>query len=144
MATVWLANTASLLLPVSNLTNLLALRTLDLHPAGYAARALAPAAANLVNNLPAYLALEPAAGDSVPRLLAVLVGVNAGPLVLGWGSLATLLWRERCRARGLEVTARSFAASGLELAPVVLVASVAALALVGGGGGGGVMASLVR
>jgi arsenical pump membrane protein len=30
MATVWLANTASLLLPVSNLTNLLAVRTLNL------------------------------------------------------------------------------------------------------------------
>jgi arsenical pump membrane protein len=38
MATVWLANTASLLLPVSNLTNLLAMRSLGLSVTGFAAR----------------------------------------------------------------------------------------------------------
>jgi arsenical pump membrane protein len=32
MVTVWLANTASLLLPVSNLTNVLAMRRLHLTP----------------------------------------------------------------------------------------------------------------
>lgn len=52
--------------------------------------------ANLGNNLPAYLAMEPVAG-SVHRFAAVLVGVNAGPLVTLWGSVATLLWRDRCR-----------------------------------------------
>lgn len=38
MSTVWLANTASLLLPVSNLTNLLAAGRVALSPAGFAAR----------------------------------------------------------------------------------------------------------
>lgn len=38
MTTVWLANTASLLLPVSNLTNLLALRRIDLAPVEFAGR----------------------------------------------------------------------------------------------------------
>ena len=47
MTTVWLANTASLLLPVSNLTNLLALHhfsLLGLGTAGYLRLALWPAA----------------------------------------------------------------------------------------------------
>ncbi|MBI1376846.1 MAG: arsenic transporter [Frankiales bacterium] len=91
---------------------------------------VAAAGANLVNNLPAYAALEPAAGG-VTRMLALLVGVNTGPLVLLWGSLATLLWRERCRARGLEVGWREFATTGLLGVPVVVVAGVLALAVAG-------------
>ncbi|MGP4047164.1 SLC13 family permease [Streptomyces sp. 2A115] len=42
MTTVWLANTASLLLPVSNLTNLLAADRVALSPPGLAARMWAP------------------------------------------------------------------------------------------------------
>lgn len=42
MTTVWLANTASLLLPVSNLTNLLAADRVALTPMGLAARMWAP------------------------------------------------------------------------------------------------------
>ena len=42
LLTVWLANTASLLLPVSNLTNLLALDRLDLTPHEFAARMWLP------------------------------------------------------------------------------------------------------
>jgi arsenical pump membrane protein len=45
MLTVWLANTASLLLPVSNLTNLLAADRVDLAPAEFAIRMAAPQAA---------------------------------------------------------------------------------------------------
>ena len=60
-------------------------------------------AANLVNNLPAYLVVEPSAADDVRRLVATLVGVNAGALVTPWASLATLLWLQRCRSAGLEV-----------------------------------------
>jgi arsenical pump membrane protein len=85
---------------------------------------------NLLNNLPAYLVVEPdAAGGGPTRLLALLVGTNTGPLVLLWGSLATLLWRDRCRARGVEVSARHFAAMGLLGVPVVLVATTVALSL---------------
>lgn len=42
MLTVWLANTASLLLPVSNLTNLLAAGRVDLTPADFALRMAVP------------------------------------------------------------------------------------------------------
>ncbi|KXK60282.1 arsenic transporter [Micromonospora rosaria] len=42
VTTVWLANTASLLLPVSNLTNLLAADRVGLSPLGYAARMWLP------------------------------------------------------------------------------------------------------
>jgi arsenical pump membrane protein len=82
---------------------------------------------NLVNNLPAYVALEPIAATSPDRLLALLIGTNLGPLITLWGSLATLLWRERCRARGLEVKAGGFALAGLVGVPLLLVSTTAAL-----------------
>jgi arsenical pump membrane protein len=87
--------------------------------------AVAAASANIVNNLPAYVALERSTppGD----LPALLVGVNVGPLVLLWGSLATLLWRERCRARGVHVSAAQFTLLGLAGVPVVLAATLLAL-----------------
>jgi len=53
--------------------------------------------------------------------------VNTGPLILLWGSLATLLWRERCRARDVEISWREFASTGLIGVPLVVVASTAAL-----------------
>ncbi len=31
------------------------------------------------------------------QLLGALLGTNAGPLILLWGSVATLLWRQRCK-----------------------------------------------
>ncbi len=88
---------------------------------------IAAAAANAVNNLPAYLALE--RETSRHDLLALLCGVNIGPLVLLWGSLATLLWRERCKARGVDVSAGQFARLGLVGMPLVLAAALAALSL---------------
>jgi len=78
-------------------------------------------AANGVDNLPAYLALEPVAADTPERLAALLIGVNLGPLVTVWASLATLLWRERCTAAGVPVPAGRFAARGLLLVPLLLV-----------------------
>ena len=89
-------------------------------------------ASNLLNNLPAYLVIEPDAAEGGDiRLLALLVGTNVGPMVLLWGSLATLLWRERCRARGVEVSARHFATIGLVGVPIVLVATTLALTVTG-------------
>jgi arsenical pump membrane protein len=85
-------------------------------------------AANAVDNLPAYLALEPVAREG-DRLLAVLVGVNAGPLVTLWASLATLLWRDRCRAGGLRIGAGRFALEGLLVAPAAVLAGTLALSL---------------
>lgn len=84
--------------------------------------ATATVAANAVNNLPAYLALERA--TPVHDLPALLVGVNVGPLVLMWGSLATLLWRERCRARGVHVSAWQFTLLGIVGVPLVVGATL--------------------
>ena len=86
--------------------------------------------ANVIDNLPAYLALEPAAGDSPARLVAVLIGVNCGPLLTLWASLATLLWRERCRGAGVPVRWWVFALRGLVVVPLLLVSCAAALAVV--------------
>lgn len=82
---------------------------------------------NLVNNLPAYVALEPVAANSPERLLALLIGTNLGPLITIWGSLATLLWRERCRSRGVEIKASGFALAGLLGVPLLLVSTTVAL-----------------
>lgn len=89
---------------------------------------VAAVASNVVNNLPAYLALEPVAIDSTRRMLALLVGTNVGPLVTIWGSLATLLWRERCRAAEVVVSWQRFAALGVVAVPLLLVTTVSALA----------------
>lgn len=83
--------------------------------------------ANAVNNLPAYLALEPVA-DSPVRLGALLIGVGAGPLITPWASLATLLWHERLRAVGIDVPWRRYVLWGLLAAPVVVALAVIPLA----------------
>jgi len=89
-------------------------------------------ASNLVNNLPAYLAVESAVPPGqTTQLLGALIGTNAGPLILLWGSLATLLWRERCRARGVEISAVRFGLIGLGGAPLVMLAGWAALIVTG-------------
>lgn len=85
--------------------------------------------ANGVDNLPAYLALEPVADDSAPRLVALLIGVNVGPLITLWASLATLLWRERCRVNDVVVPWWRFAVRGLILVPLLLMACCGALSL---------------
>ena len=81
---------------------------------------------NLVDNLPAYLALEPVAG-SPERIAALLVGTNAGPLITPWASLATLLWHDRLRALGVEISWRQYALLGLLVVPLTIVPAVVAL-----------------
>lgn len=76
--------------------------------------------ANVVNNLPAYLAFEQAAG-SPARLAALLVGVNAGPLVTPWASLATLIWHEQLRRLGVAISWWGYAAAGIVLVPLLVV-----------------------
>ncbi len=88
-------------------------------------------ASDALNNLPAYLALEPGASGPVP-LMALLVGVGAAPLLTPWASLATLLWADRCRAQGAEVVWSQVLGRGLLLTVVVLPASVGALWLASG------------
>lgn len=84
--------------------------------------------ANLVNNLPAYLALEPVA-ESPLRLAALLVGVNAGALVTPWASLATLLWHARLESLDVHVSWPRFALLGLLVVPATLVAAVLLLSI---------------
>ncbi|MFC0860804.1 SLC13 family permease [Sphaerimonospora cavernae] len=85
---------------------------------------------SMVNNLPAYVAAEqvipPADGT---RLLSLLVGVNIGPVVTPWGSLATLLWFEWCRRREVPVPIGRFVVTGTGLAVAALAATVGVLLL---------------
>ena len=84
-----------------------------LHPDAPAALSGA-VAANLVNNLPAYLLLE---GDEPMQLL---VGVNFGPLITPWASLATLLWHSQLKRAGIQIPWRVFIAFGCVLAPLAV------------------------
>ncbi|MCL6423201.1 hypothetical protein Bequi_07355 [Brachybacterium sp. JHP9] len=88
--------------------------------------AVAALAANLGNNLPAYLLLEPAAG-SPGQVLALLVGVNAGALVLPWGSLSTLLVLQVARERGAGLSMLRIVGLGALLVVLLLVAGAAVL-----------------
>ncbi|MFC6707491.1 SLC13 family permease [Flexivirga alba] len=82
---------------------------------------------NLINNLPAYLAFESAADGSAHRLMALLIGVNAGPIITVWGSLATMLWIGRCRRAGLPIPLRRFTIESLLVAIVTVVAATVTL-----------------
>jgi len=83
-----------------------------------------------VNNLPAYVAGEAAIPlGNHTQLLALLIGVNVGPLATPWASLATLLWHERCRSEKVAVPMGTFLLTGLALAVVGAALSVAALLL---------------
>lgn len=84
--------------------------------------------ANAVNNLPAYLALE-AAATTPERLAALLIGVNAGPLITPWASLATLLWHQRLHTLGVSVPWRRYVLLGLVAAPATVAAAILPLAL---------------
>jgi arsenical pump membrane protein len=95
-------------------------------PALLAVAGIGALAANLLNNLPAVLALLPAAaaGGTAP-VLALLIGVNIGPNLTYVGSLANLLWRRviGVRAPG----ALRFSAVGTATVPLALVAATTAL-----------------
>jgi len=94
-----------------------------------AASGIAMLAANLLDNLPAYLLLEPLTTSEL-GLKAVLVGVNVGPLITPWASLATLLWHRQLSALGVEVPWKRYIAWGAVLAPVAVGATTGALLLV--------------
>ncbi|CAN5314370.1 ArsB/NhaD family transporter [soil metagenome] len=84
--------------------------------------------ANAVDNLPAYLALEPVTG-SPARIAALLIGVNAGPLITPWASLATLLWHQRLTKLDVEIRWSRYMLLGIAVAPVTVLAATLALAL---------------
>jgi arsenical pump membrane protein len=88
--------------------------------------AVAAVLANVVNNLPATLALLPvlAAGGPAP-VLAALIGVNIGPNLSYVGSLANLLWR---RTLGTAApSALRFSGVGALTVPITLTAASVAL-----------------
>lgn len=91
------------------------------------------ASANLVDNLPAYLALEPVAGDPV-RFAALLIGVNAGALITPWAALATLLWHARLTAADVEFGWGRFIALGFVVAPLTVALATVGLWLAQGAG----------
>ncbi|MCD0442336.1 arsenic transporter [Glycomyces sp. A-F 0318] len=100
--------------------------------AGLAGAALS----NLVNNLPAYAAVESVVPPGRPDvLLGLLIGTNVGPLVTPWASMATLLWFDLVSGRRpgvpgeqrLRVPLGRFAATGAVLAAVATAAGLAAL-----------------
>ena len=83
---------------------------------------------NVVNNLPSYVAGE----QAIPlanhvQLLGLLIGVNVGPVITPWASLATLLWYERCVAAGVAIPLRRFMATSACLAVAAIALSVGAL-----------------
>jgi arsenical pump membrane protein len=87
---------------------------------------LAAALANLVNNLPATLALVPLVAAQPALVLAVLIGVNVGPNATYPGSLATLLWR-RMLPGDLQPDAREFHLLGAVTVPAIIVLTTIAL-----------------
>jgi arsenical pump membrane protein len=92
------------------------------------AAAVAAVLANLLNNLPALLVLLPAAAAAGPgTVLAILIGVNAGPNLTYTGSLATLLWRRVLRERDAAPDLGAFTRLGLLTVPPILVSATVAL-----------------
>lgn len=85
--------------------------------------AVGGAGANAVNNLPAYLALEPVAGTPA-RIAALLIGVNAGALITPWASLATLLWHRQAAGDGIRIPWARYTLLGCVAAPLTVIAAV--------------------
>ena len=91
-----------------------------------AVAAIGAVVANLLNNLPAVLALLPAAAVGGPAVvLALLIGVNVGPNLTYVGSLANLLWR---RVIGVHAPGPvRFSAVGATTVPLTLLTATTAL-----------------
>ena len=87
------------------------------------------ALSNVVNNLPAWLALAPITPQS--GYPALLVGINVGGMLLLWGSLANLLWLRRCAKAGLAVSSARFAREGLLVVPLAVLLGALASAVAG-------------
>lgn len=87
-------------------------------------------AANLLNNLPAYLLLAPAVPDG--DLVALLVGVDVGPNLVTIGSLATLLWLTVLRDHGLAPSPLRFLREGVVVTPITLAVGLAVLVATAG------------
>jgi arsenical pump membrane protein len=87
---------------------------------------LAAVLANVVNNLPATLALIPIVAGNPAWVLAVLLGVNIGPNATYPGSLATLLWRRLLPVEH-KPSAAQFHRLGLATVPALIALATTAL-----------------
>jgi arsenical pump membrane protein len=98
-------------------------------PALLGTAAVAAAAANVINNLPAVLVLLPLAATPAgpAAVLAVLIGVNIGPNLTYAGSLATLLWRRVLREHDAEPDVGEFTRLGLLTVPAGIILATVAL-----------------
>lgn len=84
--------------------------------------------ANALNNLPALLVALPALGAPPgPRLWAVLLGVNLGPVLAVTGSLAGLLWLDTARRLDVPVDVRTYTRVGVRVGLPALTAACATL-----------------
>lgn len=82
--------------------------------------------AAVANNLPALLAVLPGLPLGPGEAgWAYLLGVNAGPVLVLWGSLAALLWVRACAGLGLVVTTAAYHRVGWQVgAPALLAAAL--------------------
>lgn len=97
-------------------------------PALLAVAAVAAVLANVINNLPAILALLPVVAAAGPGpVLAALIGVNLGPNLTYVGSLATLLWRRILHEHDADPRLGQFTRLGLLTVPAALLVSTAGL-----------------
>ncbi|MBM7277940.1 arsenic transporter [Gordonia rubripertincta] len=88
---------------------------------------LAAVLANLVNNLPATLLLIPLVAHDPGLVMAMLLGVNIGPNLAYFGSLANLLWREIMHRDVSAPTSREYLRLGALTVPATLGVAVLAL-----------------
>ena len=89
---------------------------------------------NFINNVPmivlALRATEPlvASGTLGPgSIYAVILGTNVGPNLTTVGSLATLIWLNITRSKGMDITAKDYLKIGIISTPIILLAAVVGL-----------------
>jgi len=87
---------------------------------------------NIVNNVTMTLLTLPSFHSSVEEsqralTFGTLAGVNIGPRLTTYGSLATILWLTTVRKPGLQVSTVLFVRVGLVTRPIVLFATLLTL-----------------
>jgi arsenical pump membrane protein len=100
----------------------------------WAAAAATALASNIANNLPVgMLAGAIVTSTHLPQAIAdaILIGIDLGPNLSITGSLATLLWVERLRREGMEISAMEFLKIGAITMLPAMAASVAASLIAG-------------
>ncbi len=89
--------------------------------------AAAAAAANLANNLPAVIVLEPLVDGR--GVWPLLLGLDLGPALVVTGSLSGLLWLDVCGRLGLHLRPLDYSRVGLRVGAPALLAATAVLAI---------------